>query len=221
MADLRRLCRDQATGPDQLWSWPIEGLAQALAWPAHCLRDVERYRFAHGAAPKLDVPSCALLPGDPGWPRCLDDVYSPPSGYFAARNRWLVAFAQALVVVECPQRSGALISARWASRMQSHVWVVPRDARHWSFRGSNALLRDGATALMHPEDLLASICQGPLRSEESCGKHQRLMEAIGSGATFDQLVLRLQCSLAELAPQLQCQRELLCESGLHWRKPRP
>ena len=38
-------------------------------------------------------------------------------GHFAARNRWLVAFAQALMVVECPQRSGALISARWASRL--------------------------------------------------------------------------------------------------------
>ena len=106
-------------------------------------------------------------------------------GHFAARNRWLVAFAQALVVVECPQRSGALISARWASRMQCPVWVVPGDARRWSCRGSNALLRDGATALIHAEDLLASIGEGPLKSEESFGKHQRLMEAIGSGATFD------------------------------------
>ena len=135
-----------------------------------------------------------------------------------------MAFAQALVVVECPQRSGALISARWASRMQCPVWVVPGDARRWSGRGINALLRDGATALIHAEDLLASIGDGPLRSEELCGKHQRLMEVIVSGAIFDQLVLLLQCSPAELAPQLlalECRRELLCESGLHWRKPRP
>ena len=104
------------------------------------------------------------------------------------------------------------------------MWVVPGDARCWSCRGSNALLRDDATALIHPEDLLASIGEGPLRAEESRGKHQLLMEAIGSGATFDQLLLRLQRSAAELAPQLlafECQRELLCESGLHWRKPRP
>jgi DNA processing protein len=145
-------------------------------------------------------------------------------GHFAARNRWLVAFAQALVVVECPQRSGALISARWASRMQCPVWVVPGDARRWSCRGSNALLRDGATALIHPEELFASLGDGPLKPEDSRLKHQRVMEAIGSGATFDQLLLRLQCSPAELAPQLlalECQGELLCESGLHWRKPRP
>jgi DNA processing protein len=145
-------------------------------------------------------------------------------GHFAARNRWLVAFAQALVVVECPQRSGALISARWPSRMQCPVWVVPGDARRWSCRGSNALLLDGATALIHPEELFASLGDGPLKPEDSRLKHQRVMEAIGSGATFDQLLLRLQCSPAELAPQLlalECQGELLCESGLHWRKPRP
>ena len=50
------------------------------------------------------------------------------------------------------------------------------------------------------------------------------MEAIGSGASLDQLVLRLGSSHAELAPQLlvlERQGELLCESGLHWRKRRP
>ena len=74
--------------------------------------------------------------------------------------------------------------------------MVQGDARRWSCRGSIALLRDGATALIHPEDVLVSIGEGPLRSEESRSKHQRLMEAIGSGATFDQLVLLLQCSPA-------------------------
>ena len=42
-------------------------------------------------------------------------------GHFAARNRWLLAFAQALEVVEYPQRSEALISARWASRIKCLV----------------------------------------------------------------------------------------------------
>ena len=49
------------------------------------------------------------------------------------------------------------------------------------------------------------------------------MEAIGSGASLDQLVLGLGSSPAELVPQLlalERQGELLCESGLHWRKRR-
>jgi len=316
----------------------MERLGQAMGWPSHCLQAVDRYRRKLGAAPDVDVPASAVLPGDPAWPCSLDGVDSSPSvlyvegersllqhlnareaiavvgtrsasdhglamaeelgralaeagwpvlsglaegidaavhrgclarngapiavlgtpldrvypahhrslqrqvgghglllsttrsgssvhpGHFAARNRWLVTFAKALVVVECPQRSGALISARWASRMHCPVWVVPGDARRWSCRGSNALLRDQASALVHPEDLLHDLGDGPLRSQDSCGKHRQLMEAIGSGASLDQLVLRLGRSHAELAPQLlvlERQGELLCESGLHWRKRRP
>ena len=145
-------------------------------------------------------------------------------GHFAARNRWLVSFAKALVVVECPQRSGALISARWASQMQCPVWVVPGDARRWSCRGSNALLHERATPLIQPQDLLRRLGAGPLKSDDSQLKTQALMGAIGSGASLDDLVSRLHCTHAELATQLldlERQGELLCESGLHWRKRRP
>ena len=131
--------------------------------------------------------------------------------------------AGAGVVVECPQRSGALISARWASQMHCPIWVVPGDARRWSCRGSNALLRDQASALIHPDDLLHALGDGPLRSQDSRRKQLQLMEAIGSGASLDQLVLRLESSPAELASQLlvlERQGKLLCESGLHWRKRR-
>ena len=74
MADLRRLCRDQAIGPDQIWCWPMERLGKALAWPSTCLRAVERYLREHGIEPDLDVPAFALLPGDPAWPCCLNDL---------------------------------------------------------------------------------------------------------------------------------------------------
>ncbi len=171
--------------------WPVlSGLAEGVDAAAHrgCLArngspiavlgtPLDRVYPAHHRSLQQQVGRQGLLVS-PNWSGCR--VHS---GHFAARNHWLVAFAQALVVVECPQRSGALISARWASRMQC-----------------------------------------PLRSGDSRGKHQRLMEAIGWGATFDQLLLRLQCSPAELAPQLlalECQSELLCESGLHWRKSWP
>ena len=139
--------------------------------------------------------------------------------------------AESLVGCLCPSACGGGVSATQRStdfgqlgeRMQCPVWVVPGDARRWSCRRQQCPASDGATALIHPEELFASW-DGPLKREDSRGKHQRVMEAIGSGATFDQLLLRLQCSPAALAPQplaLECQRELLCESGLHWRKPRP
>ena len=78
--------------------------------------------------------------------------------------------------------------------------------------------------MIHPKDLLDCLGDGQLSSEDSRDKHQPLMEAIGSGASFEQLLLRLQFAPAELASQflaLEGHGELLCESGLHWRKPRP
>ena len=131
---------------------------------------------------------------------------------------------RALAEAGWPGLSGLAEGIDAAAHLQCPVWLVPGDASRWSCRGSNALLRDGATALNHPKELFASLVDGPLRPEDSRRKHQRLMEAIGSGATFDQLLLRLQCSPAELASQLlvlEWQGELLCESGLHWRKPWP
>ena len=108
MADLRRFCRDQAIGPDQLWGWSIERLGQALAWPAHCLRDVEIYRGEHGAAQKLDLLACALLPGNPAWPCSLDGVNSPPSGLYVEGDRSLLRHINArtaIAVVGTPSAS--------------------------------------------------------------------------------------------------------------------
>lgn len=99
MDDLRRLCRDQAVGPDQLWGWPIERFGETLAWPTHCLRDVERYRREHGASPTLDVPACALLPGAPAWPSCLDQMHLPPSGLYVEGDRSLLRHINARTAI--------------------------------------------------------------------------------------------------------------------------
>ena len=50
-------------------------------------------------------------------------------GSFVERNRMIMVLVKALVVVECPERSGALITAKFASQPQCPVWVVLGDAR--------------------------------------------------------------------------------------------
>lgn len=56
-----------------------------------------------------------------GWP----DRMSAERWTFPARNRWVAGIAQATVVVEAPERSGALITAQDALSMGRDVWVVP------------------------------------------------------------------------------------------------
>ncbi|MDQ4043303.1 MAG: DNA-processing protein DprA [Actinomycetota bacterium] len=69
----------------------------------------------------------------------------PPLAWrFPARNRIIVGLSDAVVVVEAPEKSGALITARHALEAGRDVWAVPGPIGFAECRGSNALLADGA-----------------------------------------------------------------------------
>lgn len=73
---------------------------------------------------------------------CLGE---PPLAWrFPARNRIIAGLADAVVVVEAPEKSGALITARHALEAGRDVWAVPGPIGFAECRGSNALLADGA-----------------------------------------------------------------------------
>ena len=81
---------------------------------------------------------------------------------FALRNRLLVALARAVVVVECPQNSGALITARAALEQGRALWSMPADVLRPSGQGSNRLFLEGARPLLDPDQLLQTLGQAPL-----------------------------------------------------------
>jgi DNA processing protein len=69
----------------------------------------------------------------------------PPLAWrFPARNRIIAGLSDAVVVVEAPEKSGALITARHALEAGRDVWAVPGPIGFAECRGSNALLADGA-----------------------------------------------------------------------------
>lgn len=74
-------------------------------------------------------------------------------GAFPTRNRILSALCLGTVVVEAPQRSGALITARYACEQGRDVFVIPGEPNKPEYKGSNALLRDGAKPLLDTSDI--------------------------------------------------------------------
>jgi len=88
---------------------------------------------------------------------CLISEYSPksaPSKFtFPVRNRIMAGLTLGTVVVEAGAKSGALITARHANEQGRDVFVIPGlpDSPH--HKGSNALLRDGARALLDLSDI--------------------------------------------------------------------
>ncbi len=68
---------------------------------------------------------------------------TPPFKHnFPRRNALIAALARAIIVVEAPCASGALITARAARSLGRTVAVVPGPIDHAAHAGSNALLRE-------------------------------------------------------------------------------
>lgn len=79
----------------------------------------------------------------------------PTAGSFPRRNRLISGLARALVVVEAADGSGTMITVAMALEQGREVFAVPGPITGESSRGTNRLIRDGATPLLGPEDLLA------------------------------------------------------------------
>ncbi|OGZ00493.1 MAG: DNA protecting protein DprA [Candidatus Liptonbacteria bacterium RIFCSPLOWO2_01_FULL_45_15] len=76
---------------------------------------------------------------------------------FIERNRIVSGLSLGTVVIEVPERSGALATARFASEQNREVFVVPGPAGHRNFSGSHKLIRSGARLVSKPSDVLEDL----------------------------------------------------------------
>jgi DNA processing protein len=83
--------------------------------------------------------------------------WNPRNDSFVQRNATIAALCEAVLVVEAPEHSGALVTANRANEYGRPVYVVPGSIAALSFRGSHALIRDGATLVDHPDQVLEEM----------------------------------------------------------------
>lgn len=153
----------------------ISGLARGVDAAAH-----------RGA---LEGGTVAVLAGgvDNLWPPQNAELYAAirergailserPMGYearaqdFPRRNRLVSGLAQGIVVTEGAERSGSLITARYAGEQGREVMAVPGSPLDPRCGGCNALIREGATLVRGVEDVLEALTRqraGPLFGEPS------------------------------------------------------
>jgi DNA processing protein len=82
----------------------------------------------------------------------------PPLAHnFPARNRTLAGLALGVVVVEAPERSGALITAGLAGELGREVFAVPGQITLATGRGSNGLIQDGAKLVRDWHDIVEEL----------------------------------------------------------------
>ena len=81
----------------------------------------------------------------------------PEAGNFPPRNRIISGLSRGVVIVEASDKSGALITARFAAEQGREVFAVPGSILHPGSAGCNALIRDGATPLLSVDELLEAL----------------------------------------------------------------
>lgn len=82
---------------------------------------------------------------------------SPQARHFPRRNRLISGLALGVVVVEASPRSGSLITARYALEQGREVFAVPGSPLDPRARGTNHLIRQGATLTEGAADIVPVI----------------------------------------------------------------
>jgi DNA processing protein len=81
----------------------------------------------------------------------------PLPAHFPLRNRIISGLSMAVVVIEAAEDSGSLITARCALDQGRDVLAVPGSVGSGRYRGSHALIKDGARLVETVDDILDEL----------------------------------------------------------------
>jgi DNA processing protein len=141
---------------------------------------------------------------------------------FPLRNRVISGLCAAVVVIEAAEASGSLITARWAADQGRAVFALPGRVDHPMARGCHRLIREGASLVQDPDDVLEELGLAAPRSRSGAarGTHtdpgdtsaelasasllaRRAFEALlGETLSADEVAERLAADVAEVLTEL-------------------
>lgn len=124
---------------------------KTVVFPGSGLSDVAMY-------PKTNVALMAEVVKHNG---CLLSEFDPDfkatQWSFPMRNRLMAGISRAILVIEGEERSGTMITARLATEYNRDVLAVPGSVFSLNSKGTNKLIRQGATPITCAEDVLEAL----------------------------------------------------------------
>lgn len=135
---------------------------------------------------------------------------APDGANFPPRNRIISGLSLGVVVIEAPDRSGALITAEFAADHGREIFAVPGPVTAANSSGCNRLLREGARLVRSADDIMEDLQinrllestvpqQRPLLSEDD----NRLLAVMSiEPLHIDDIAVRCDVAVAEISGRL-------------------
>ncbi|MCB1214531.1 MAG: DNA-processing protein DprA [Deltaproteobacteria bacterium] len=131
---------------------------------------------------------------------------------FPERNRLIAALSDVLIVVEAPEKSGALITAKEALELGKEIYVVPGPYYPRRNQGGHRLIQEGAHLLTSVEEifenlgfikrssLLVSAQNSPLKFKNFDQEEQKILHILSrERASIDKMVELSQLAASQVS----------------------
>lgn len=160
-------------------SFPGSGLDNKVLHPQTNIRLAQKI---------VDSGGCLISELEPHWKATL---YS-----FPQRNRLMAGISKAVLIIEAEEKSGTLITARMALDYNRDVLAVPGSAFSSNSKGTNNLIRQGATPVTTSEEVLEALGfnidkpkQDDKEKYSDCGKDElKIIELLREPQERDELI---------------------------------
>lgn len=132
--------------------------------------------------------------------------FAPQARHFPRRNRLISGLALGVLVVEASLNSGSLITARMAAEQGRDVFAVPGSPLDARARGSNDLIRKGATLVESADEVLNLLEPqmarriGPLSSSVAQTRTPAPVLPLPNRAPSENMPAAMEAALARLSP---------------------